>query len=328
MQTTATRHLAQVLAIGLLAALALPAAAQKPVLDIQANVSPENVLYFEGTVTPMNLCPAGQLQVHNEVAIFVEFTEKGGRFRDLPDRVKPTSDESYIGKKLLEGQRLEGRASTLIELSGQQMAPEDEGQPFCVSATVNLGQADKFRVIARMRHQWAGTFPEVECSYDIAGPYQVRPGVARKRQSSGLLSRVGRFLERSVCEVGETVLDVGGTAAGMLLTGATNPVGILQSLLLGELQQQSGAIGEALRFIGGAGGAGATTGGLEQVLLGGGSGQPQDLTTVLVQGLLARYGGDLAQRGILTTGGIAGGTGLTPTTGEPFASASACAICR
>jgi len=316
------RRLAHLAAIGLLGLLSLPVAAQKPEFDIQANISPQDILYFEGTVTAQKLCPSGQLQVHNEVAVLVEFIEKGGKFRDLPDRVLPTADESYCGNKLLEGERLEGRGSTLVEICGQEMFPEDEGQQFCVSGTVDLAEADKFRVIARLRHQWAGTFPEVECFYDIAGPYPVKSGVARQRQSRGLLSNVGRFLERSATEIGQGVLEVGGGAAGMLLTGGVNPVGILQSLLLGEVSQQSGALGQALRFIGGAGGAGASAGGIGQVLLGGGSGQSNDLTTALVQGLVARYGGDLANTAIIAGGGItsagANPTGTQPGGGQPF----------
>lgn len=299
---TARRLLPAVLAVLL---SALPALAQKGELDVLANVSPENVLYFEGTLTPVRLCPAGQLQVHNDLSVLVEYVEKGGKFRELPDRRVSTADEAYIGNRLLEGERLEGRGSTLVEISGQEVFPEDEGQPFCVSGTVDLSGAQKFRIISRLRHQWAGTFPEVECFYDISGPYPVKAGVARKRQGGGLLSDIGRFLEKSVCEVGKGVVQVGGQAAGMLLAGGANPVGILQSLLLGEVRQQSGALGEALRFIGGAGGAGASTSSLQQVLSGGGSGQGNDLTSALVQGLVSRYGGEL------TSGGILGGTGAT-----------------
>lgn len=302
------RRLLHLGAIGFCMAAALPAVAQKPVLDVQANVSPEDALYFEGTITPRNLCPTGQLQVHNEVAVLVEYVEEDGKFRDLPNRLKPTADEAYIGNKLLEGERLEGVGSTLVEICGQELLPEDEGQQFVVSGSVDLSGAHRFRIIARLRHQWAGTFPEIECFYDVSGPYAVKAGVARERRSGGLLSDVGRFLEKSVCEIGEGVAQVGGQAAGMLLAGGANPVGMLQSLLLGQVGQQSGALGEALRFIGGAGGAGASLGGLEQVLSDGRSARSTDLTTSLVQSLVAHYGGNL------TSGGIAGpGTGATGT---------------
>ncbi|MGI5818301.1 MAG: hypothetical protein ACOX9R_09395 [Armatimonadota bacterium] len=295
------RRLLRAAAVGLCIAAALPASAQKPLLDVQANVSPQDLLYFEGTVAPRNLSPTGQLQVHNDVTVLVELIEPGGAFRTLPDRLLPTADEAYIGRRVLEGERLEGRDSTLVEISGQELLPEDEGLPFGVSGEVDLTGAQRFRIIARVRHQWAGTFPELECFYDISGPYPVKPGIARERRSGGLFSDVGRFLERSVGEIGRGVVQVGGQAAGLLLTGGANPVGILQALLLGEIQQQSGALGQALRFIGGAGGAGASLSGLDQLLSGGTSGR-NDLTTTLARGLLARYGGDIGA-GIAGAGG-------------------------
>lgn len=279
---------------------AAPAGAQKAKLDVLANVSPENVLYFEGTVTPQKLTPQGQLQVRNEVEVLVEYIEKGGKFRTLPDRVIPTSNEAYKGRNLLEGERLDGCDSTLVEISGAELLPEDEGEAYVTTGTVDLTDAHLFRIITRVRHQWAGTFPEVECFYDISGPYPVKAGVARKRQSNDVFSKTGRFLEHSVSEIGEGIARYGGQAAGLLLAGGANPVGLLQGLLLGEVQQQSGALGHALRFIGGAVGAGASPGGLDQ-LLSGGEASGDDLTTSLVRGLVARYGGDL------TTGGIVGG---------------------
>jgi len=85
-------------AIGLCIALALPSVAQKPVLDVQANVSPQDMLYFEGTVTPRNLSPTGQLQVHNDVTVLVELIERNeyeitssGADIDL-DALKPVLD--------------------------------------------------------------------------------------------------------------------------------------------------------------------------------------------------------------------------------------------
>ncbi|MFP4250396.1 MAG: hypothetical protein ACLFU7_12100, partial [Armatimonadota bacterium] len=296
-------------AIAICVAAVAPACAQKAKLDVLANVSPENVLYFEGTVTPQKLTPQGQLQVRNEVEVLVEYIEKGGKFRTLPDRVIPTSGEAFKGRRLLEDEGLEGRDSTLVEISGAELMPEDEGEAFVTTGTVDLSDAHLFRIITRLRHQWAGTFPEVECFYDVSGPYPVKAGVARKRQSNDLLSKAGRFLEHSVSEVGEGIARYGGQAAGLLLAGGANPVGILQGLLLGEVQQQSGALGHALRFIGGAVGAGASPGGLDQ-LLSGGESSGDDLTTSLVRGLVARYGDDL------TTGGIV--DGAQPYSAEDF----------
>ncbi len=298
-----TRRLLFVGAIVICVAAALPAVAQKAKLDVQANVSPEDVLYFEGTVTPVRLVPAGQLQVRNEVDVLVEYIAKGGKFRTLPNRVIPTSDEAYKDRRLLEGEQLEGRDSTLVEISGDELLPEDEGQAFVTTGTVDLSDAHLFRIMTRLRHQWAGTFPEVECFYDVSGPYPVKAGIARKRESNNLLSQAGRFLEHSVGEIGEGIERYGGQAAGLLLAGGGNPVGILQALLLGEVQEQSGALGQALRFIGGAVGAGASTSNLDQLLSGSDSSAGDDLTTSLVRGLIARHGGDL------TTGGIVGGAG-------------------
>ena len=300
-----TRRLLLMGAIVVCAAAALPAAAQKAKLDVLANVSPEDLLYFEGTVTPQNLTPQGQLQVRNEVDVLVEYIAKGGKFRVLPDRMVPTSNESCKGRRVLEGEQLNGRDATLVEISGDELLPEDEGQAFVTTGNVDLSGAHQFRIITRLRHQWAGTFPELECFYDISGPYPVKAGVARKRQSNSLLSQAGRFLEHSVSEIGEGVAQYGGQAAGVLLTAGTNPVGLLQNLLLGEVEQQSGALGQALRFIGGAVGAGASTGGLDH-LLSGSTPSGGDLTASLVQGLVERYGGGL------TTGGIVGGTQVGP----------------
>ncbi len=282
-------------------AAAAPAFAQKPVLDVQANVSPRDILYFQGTVTPKDLCPEGQLKVRNELEVLVEYVEEDGAFRKLPTRVVPTADEAYHDGDLLEGEKLEGRKATLVEISGEELADDDDGKPFCVNGTVDMSGAQQFRIIARLRHQWAGTFPEVECFYDIAGPFPVEAGIARKRESHDLLSDVGRFLERSACEIGEGLVEVGDAAAGLLLADAANPVTILQALLLGEVQQQSGALGEALRFIGGASGAGASTPQIDQLLSGEVPEDGDDLTAALVRGLAQRYAPDLTSGGIVAT---------------------------
>lgn len=265
---------------------AAPALAQGVRLDVQANVSNESLLHFEGTVTPHNLVPEGQLQVRNEVDVFVEAIGTGGRFRQLPDRYHPAADESYHRGRLLEGEELEGRESVQTEISGQALQPADDGERFGIVGTVQLGEAVQFRIVARLRHTWVGSWPAAEYCYDVAGPFEVKPGIARKRRGGGFFGEVGRFLERAGKEIGDVAVDAGKV---VLLGGGGSPVGILQALLLGDLQQRGGALGQAVRLIGGAGGAGATLQGLERVLSGDLSVDTDDITRTLVESLLVRH---------------------------------------
>ena len=275
-------------AVLLLLVCAFPALAQKPRLDVTANINAEHLLYFEGTATARELTPEGQLQVRNELDILVEQIEDGGRFRDLPDRYIATSDESWKGDRLLEGERLEGRKSRITLISGQEILPGDEEEPFRISGTVDLSGSKKFRIIARLKHQWFGSFPAAECRYHVAGEYSVKPGIARKREGGGLLGDVGRFLDRAATEVGDTLWEGAGIGIS-LLGGGNSPLGIVQALLFHELQQQNGALGEAAQIIGGGYGGGVD---LEEIFSGG-SVETDDLTRVLVRGLVARYGREL-----------------------------------
>lgn len=271
---------------------AVPALAQGVRLDVQANISTENLLYFEGTVTPRNLVPEGHLQVRNEVDVFVEAIGEDGRFRELPDHYHAAADESYRGDTLLKGEELEGRASELFMVSGQALKPADEDERFGITGTVELGEAERFRIIARLRHTWVGSWPGAECHYDIAGPFAVREGVARKRRGGGFLGDVGRFLERAVSDVGKAVISGAEDAGRFLLGGGDNPLSLLQAVLLGDLEQRGGALGQAIRLIGGAGGAGAALYVIEQLATGDTPPTSDDLTRTVVEALLERHAGD------------------------------------
>lgn len=277
--------------ICLLVAGVSAARAQRIELDVLANVGRDCSLYFEGTVTAHKLCPRTHLQVHNEIDISVEFITADGRFATLPTTVQLTSGEAWRGNRLLTEEEKTGVGSRTVSVAGQELKLTDDGQPFAVSGAVNLEGGDRFRIIATLRHTWAGSWPAADCSYAIAGPFRVKPGVARQRKGGGLLGDVGRFLERSAGAVGQALV----SNAGSLLGGALNPVSMLQQLLLGELQQRQDALGTALRYIGRA--VTPETGVLtvDQILPGAGDQQVQltgDLTGVLVQGLLQRYLGD------------------------------------
>ncbi|MGC9318648.1 MAG: hypothetical protein ACP5KN_11525 [Armatimonadota bacterium] len=224
-------------------------------MDVLANISPDLELYFEGTVVAGTLTPQGHLQVHNELDITVEMIEKGGKFRVLPDSYRATSDQAFRGRRELSDEQKNGVKSRTVRICGQELLPQDEGQPFGIRGTTSLAGTDRFRIIATLKHQWFGNFPAAECIYDVAGPFSVKPGVARKRQGGDLLSQIGRFLERSVCDIGERVM-AGGV--GALLGGGA--VGLLQSALLNEVQSKQGALGEALSYIGAGPRGGSATG--------------------------------------------------------------------
>ena len=274
------------------AVAATPAEAQGVRLDVQGNVSPENTLYFEGTVTPRNLSPGGRLQVRNELDLLVEVIGENGRFRRLPNSFTATSEEAHRRGRLLEGEDLEGRDSELFKVSGQVLKPEDQGERFGISGTVDLGDAARFRIIARLRHTWVGSWPAAECSYDIAGPFPVREGVARKRRGGGFLGDVGRFLERSITQVGRVVVSGAEEAGKFVLGTVDNPISLLQILLLGDLEQRSGAFGPAIKVIGGASGAGLALLVLDQIASGDLSVDSDNLTQTLVEELLAKHSGD------------------------------------
>ena len=188
-------------------------------------------------------------------------------------------------------------------IAGQALALSDDGKPFGVSGTVRLAGADRFRIIATLRHTWAGSWPASECFYAIAGPFKVKPGVARERRDGGLLDDVGRFLQRSARDVGRVAL----RGAGLFLAAGGSPIAALQQALLGEVEQRQDAFGMALRYIGRAAIASTEVRTVDQVLVTsdnttGASGS--DLTRALVEGLVARY---------LGTGGVGPGGTTKPT---------------
>ncbi len=271
------------------ASLTASAAAQSVRLDVQANISPEHVLHFEGTVTPRNLIPEGRLQVRNEVDIFVEAVGEDGSFRELPDEYHPGSGEKHLRGELLEAEKLEGVDSTLHAISGEALSPDDEDDHLGITGTVDLEDAARFRIIARLKHTWAGSWPTAECYYDIAGPFDVRPGIARKRRGGGFLGDVGRFLEQAVSDIGDFLISGVEDVGRFLLGGGDNSLALLQQLLIGDLQQRGGALGQAARVIGGGPGAGIALYVLDQVIAGEASLESDDLTRALIDELLDRH---------------------------------------
>ncbi|MEA3401089.1 MAG: hypothetical protein U9R79_07590 [Armatimonadota bacterium] len=290
---TLRRLAATGLGLTMLLVLTWPAVAQRVEMDVLANISPDLELYFEGTVAASNLTPQGHLQVHNELDITVEFIEKGGKFKVLPDSYKATSDEAFRGRRTLGDEEKNGVNSQTVRICGQEVVPQDEGQPFGIRGTTSLGNAHRFRIIATLKHHWFGNFPAADCIYDVAGPFAVTPGVARKRQGGGLLSQVGRFLQRSVCDIGEQVVEGG---VGALLGGGA--VGLLQSALLDEVQSKQGALGQALSYIGAGHEGGSATGVLPA------AGSEGDLARSVVQRLLGEQLGEAAGGLLSPTGEI------------------------
>ncbi len=279
---------APTLICGLIILLAGPALGQRVTLDVLANVGRDHTLYFEGTVTAHNLTPRSHLQVHNELDVSVEAITADGRFRVLPDAFQATSDEAWVGNRLLSSEDTTGLGSTRTTISGQAIEAADDGNPFAVSGTVSLEGADRFRIIAGLRHTWAGSWPAADCKYAVAGPFKVKPGVARRRRGGGVLGDVRRFLARSVSDIGDVV----AASAGLVLGGGLNPLSVLQQVLLGEVNQRQDALGIALRYIGRAAGADPGVQMIDEVLAGaaasaqGGGG---DLTQALIAGLLQRH---------------------------------------
>ncbi|MGD9494845.1 MAG: hypothetical protein AB7Y46_00915 [Armatimonadota bacterium] len=300
---------AAVVVLGLIAALACPALGQRVDLDVLANIGQDNSLYFEGTVTALDLTPRGHLQVRNEIDVSVEHITANGEFRTLPDTWNSASDEARKGNRLLSAQERQGVESTLVSIAGQAVEASDDGYPFLVSGTVDLTGADRFRIIATLRHTWAGSWPAADCRYSIAGPFKVKPGIARKRRGGGMLGDIGRFLERSVGDVTDVMVD----NADLLLGGALSPVGLLQQVLMGEVQQRHHALGAALQYIGRAAGLDAGMVTMDQTFTDPGADpyQSQDLTQALV--------GDLAQRvlGETSSSGAQPAVAADPTAPTP-----------
>lgn len=280
-----------------------PALGQRVNLDVLANVGRDGTLYFEGTVTARGLSPKNHLQVRNELEVSVEFIEARGRFGVLPTLVQPASNEAWRGGRPLTREQMAGVGAQRVVIAGQALALSDDGKPFGVSGTVRLAGADRFRIIATLRHTWAGSWPASECFYAIAGPFKVKPGVARERRDGGLLDDVGRFLQRSARDVGRVAL----RGAGLFLAAGGSPIAALQQALLGEVEQRQDAFGMALRYIGRAAIASTEVRTVDQVLVTsdnttGASGS--DLTRALVEGLVARY---------LGAGGVGPGGTTKPT---------------
>lgn len=278
---------------GLIVAAIAPSLGQRVQIDVLANVGRDHSLYFEGTVTARGLSPRTHLQVRNEVEVWVEAIGPRGRFSVLPDLVQPTSDEAWKKGRPLTAAHLAGLDARRVSVAGQALAASDDGQAFAVSGSANLAGADRFRIIATLRHTWAGSWPASECSYAVAGPFKVRAGVVRERQGGGLLGDVGRFLERSARDVGRVAL----AGAGIFLATGSSPIAALQQALLSELAQREDALGSALRYVGRAATPATGVQTSDQVLAA--SGDPAlasggDLTRALVERLVQQYLGTTA----------------------------------